>query len=293
MNIGFIGLGIMGKPMSINLLKNKQNVFISSSNDDTNDELANYGATILADYEAVAEQSEVIILMLPDSKEVREVVIESGLYKKFNPGTIVVDMSSINPETSKEVFNTINKDGHQYIDAPVSGGEEKAIDGTLSVMAGGDPDAFNKIKPILQYMGASIVHTGPVGSGNSVKLVNQVIVANNIAALAEGVTLAKELNLDLDTVYNAISGGLAGSTAMDAKFKKMAEKEYEPGFKMKLHMKDLNNAFGSVDRDFSKNIPITDQTKKIMSELLEDERVNEDDHSALFKYYTNKKDNRQ
>src|SRR5699024_719381 len=153
MNIGFIGLGIMGKPMSINLLKNKQNVFISSSNDDTNDELANYGATILADYEAVAEQSEVIILMLPDSKEVREVVIESGLYKKFNPGTIVVDMSSINPETSKEVFNTINKDGHQYIDAPVSGGEEKAIDGTLSVMAGGDPDAFNKIKPILQYMG--------------------------------------------------------------------------------------------------------------------------------------------
>lgn len=293
MNIGFIGLGIMGKPMSINLLKNKQNVFISSSNDDTNDELANYGATILADYEAVAEQSEVIILMLPDSKEVREVVIESGLYKKFNPGTIVVDMSSINPETSKEVFNTINKDGHQYIDAPVSGGEEKAIDGTLSVMAGGDPDAFNKIKPILQYMGASIVHTGPVGSGNSVKLVNQVIVANNIAALAEGVTLAKELNLDLDTVYNAISGGLAGSTVMDAKFKKMAEKEYEPGFKMKLHMKDLNNAFGSVDRDFSKNIPITDQTKKIMSELLEDERVNEDDHSALFKYYTNKKDNRQ
>lgn len=293
MNIGFIGLGIMGKPMSINLLKNKQNVFISSSNDDTNDELANYGATILVDYEAVAEQSEVIILMLPDSKEVREVVIESGLYKKFNPGTIVVDMSSINPETSKEVFNTINKDGHQYIDAPVSGGEEKAIDGTLSVMAGGDPDAFNKIKPILQYMGASIVHTGPVGSGNSVKLVNQVIVANNIAALAEGVTLAKELNLDLDTVYNAISGGLAGSTVMDAKFKKMAEKEYEPGFKMKLHMKDLNNAFGSVDRDFSKNIPITDQTKKIMSELLEDERVNEDDHSALFKYYTNKKDNRQ
>lgn len=293
MNIGFIGLGIMGKPMSINLLKNKQNVFISSSNDDTNDELANYGATILADYEAVAEQSEVIILMLPDSKEVREVVIESGLYKKFNPGTIVVDMSSINPETSKEVFNTINKDGHQYIDAPVSGGEKKAIDGTLSVMAGGDPDAFNKIKPILQYMGASIVHTGPVGSGNSVKLVNQVIVANNIAALAEGVTLAKELNLDLDTVYNAISGGLAGSTVMDAKFKKMAEKEYEPGFKMKLHMKDLNNAFGSVDRDFSKNIPITDQTKKIMSELLEDERVNEDDHSALFKYYTNKKDNRQ
>src|SRR5699024_12591038 len=108
--------------------------------------------------------------MLPDSKEVREVVIDSELYKKFNPGTTVVDMSSINPETSKEVFNTINPDGHQYIDAPVSGGEEKAIDGTLSIMAGGDEATFNKIKTLLQYMGASIIPTGPVGSGNSVKI---------------------------------------------------------------------------------------------------------------------------
>lgn len=293
MNIGFIGLGIMGKPMSVNLLKNNQKVFISSSNDDTNDELANYGATVLADYEAVAEQSEVIILMLPDSKEVREVVIDRELYKKFNPGTIVVDMSSINPETSKEVFKTIKKDGHQYIDAPVSGGEEKAIDGTLSVMAGGDEETFNQIKPILEYMGASIVHTGPVGSGNSVKLVNQVIVANNIGALSEGITLAKQLDLNLDTVYNAISGGLAGSTVMDTKFKKMAEEEYGPGFKMKLHMKDLNNAFESVDEDFSKKIPITKQMKEIMAELLEDDGVSEDDHSALYKYYTSKKDNRQ
>src|SRR5699024_9972714 len=138
MNIGFIGLGIMGKPMCVNLLKNKQNVYISSSNDDTNDELSNYGANVLDDYGEVAEKSDVIILMLPDSAEVREVVIGSGLYKKFNPETIVIDMSSINPETSKEVFNTINKDGQQYIDAPVSGGEEKATDGTLSVMAGGD-----------------------------------------------------------------------------------------------------------------------------------------------------------
>ena len=293
MNIGFIGLGIMGKPMSVNLLKNNQNVFISSSNDDTNDELANYGATVLADYGEVAAKSDVIILMLPDSAEVREVVIGSGLYKKFNPETIVIDMSSINPETSKEVFNTINKDGHQYIDAPVSGGEEKAIDGTLSVMAGGDEETFNKIKPILEFMGASIVHVGPVGSGNAVKLVNQVVVANNIIALSEGITLAKELNLDLDTVYNAISGGLAGSTVMDAKFKKMAEEEYKPGFKMKLHMKDLNNAFESVDQEFTKNIPITNQMKEIMAELLEDESVSEDDHSALFKYYANNKDYRQ
>lgn len=285
MNIGFIGLGIMGRPMSINLLKDKQNVYISSSNDDTNDELANYGAKVMADYGEVAEQSEVIILMLPDSKEVREVVIDSGLYKEFNPGTTVIDMSSINPETSKEVFNTINRDGHQYIDAPVSGGEEKAIDGTLSIMAGGDETTFNKIKPILQSMGATIVHTGPVGSGNSVKLVNQVIVANNIAALAEGLTLAKELDLDLDTVYNAISGGLAGSTVMDAKFHKMTEEEFGPGFKMKLHMKDLNNAFESVNEEFTKRLPLTEQTKDIMTGLLKNPDFHEDDHSALYRYY--------
>src|SRR5699024_4569434 len=245
-------------------------------------------AKVMAEWGEVAEQAEVIILMLPDSTEVREGVIDSELYKKFNPGTTVVDMSSINPETSKEVFNTINPDGHQYIDAPVSGGEEKAIDGTLSIMAGGDEATFNKIKPILEYMGASIVHTGPVGSGNSVKLVNQVVVANNIIALSEGITLAKELDLDLDTVYNAISGGLAGSTVMDAKFKKMMEEEYEPGFKMKLHMKDLNNAFESVDENFAKNIPITNQTKKIMRELLESSDIHEEDHSALYKYYKNK-----
>lgn len=293
MNIGFIGLGIMGKPMCINLLKNKQNVYISSSNDDTNEELSNYGVTVSADYGEVAANSDIIILMLPDSAEVHEMVIKSELYKNFNPETIVIDMSSINPETSKEVFNTISKDGHQYIDAPVSGGEEKAIDGTLSVMAGGDEETFKKIKPILEYMGASIVHVGPVGSGNAVKLVNQVVVANNIIALSEGVTLAKELDLDLDTVYNAISGGLAGSTVMDNKFKKMSEEEYRPGFKMKLHMKDLNNAFESVDEDFIKNLPITNQTKDIMTELLETPDIHEEDHSALYRYYANKKDYRQ
>ena len=293
MNIGFIGLGIMGKPMSVNLLKNKQNVYISSSNDDTNDELANYGAHVMADYEEVAEQSDVIILMLPDSKEVLEVVIGSRLYKKFNPGTIVIDMSSINPETSREVFNVINEEGHQYIDAPVSGGEEKAKDGTLSIMAGGDRDTLIEIKPILEYMGASIVHTGPVGSGNSVKLVNQVIVANNIIALSEGIALAKELDLDPETVYNAISEGLAGSTVMETKFKKMDEEEYNPGFKMKLHMKDLNNAFESVDGDFTKNLPITSRMKEIMDGLLKDDSVGEEDHSALYRHYTNKKDRRQ
>lgn len=285
MNIGFIGLGIMGKPMCINLLKNKQNVYISSSNDDTNEELSNYGATVLADYDEVAAKSGIIILMLPDSAEVNEVVITNELYKKFNDETIVIDMSSINPETSKEVFNVINKYDHQYIDAPVSGGEEKAIEGTLSVMAGGDEETFRKVKPILEYMGASIVHTGPVGSGNAVKLVNQVVVANNIVALSEGVALARELDLDLDTVYDAISGGLAGSTVMDNKFKKMSEEEYTPGFKMKLHMKDLNNAFESVGGDFTKNLPITNQTKEIMTDLLKNPDIHEEDHSALYRYY--------
>ncbi len=288
MNIGFIGLGIMGKPMCVNLLKNKHNVFISSSSGDTNEELQNHGAAVMADHTEVAEKSEIIITMLPDSAEVKAVIVDSGLYEKFNPETIVIDMSSINPETSKEVFRVINAKGHHYIDAPVSGGEEKAIEGTLSVMAGGDKDIFDKVKPVLECMGASIVHTGPVGSGNSVKLVNQVIVANNIAALSEGVTLARELDLDLDMVYDAIRGGFAGSIVMDTKFKKMADEEYKPGFKMKLHMKDLNNAFGSVEKSFIEKLPVTARTKEIMAELMEDASVHEEDHSALYRYYTKK-----
>lgn len=288
MNIGFIGLGIMGKPMCINLLKKGRSVYISSSNDDTNDELAGYGASVMKDREEVAAKSEVIILMLPDSAEVQEVIVDSGLYKKFNPETTVVDMSSINPETSKAVFGTINAHGHQYIDAPVSGGEEKAVEGTLSIMAGGDKAKFEAVRPILEVMGASIVHTGPVGSGNAVKLVNQVIVANNIAALSEGIALAEELELDLDTVYDAINGGLAGSAVMDTKFRKMAEDEYQPGFKMKLHMKDLNNAIASVDGSFTEKLSITGRTKEIMSELMEKDSIREEDHSALYRYYRKK-----
>ncbi|CAM4234669.1 NAD(P)-binding domain-containing protein [Lacicoccus alkaliphilus] len=288
MNIGFIGLGIMGKPMCINLLKKGHSVYICSSNDDTNEELAGYGANVTKDREAVAAKSEVIILMLPDSAEVQEVIVDSGLYKKFNPETTVVDMSSINPETSKAVFEAINAHGHQYIDAPVSGGEEKAVAGTLSIMAGGDEEEFEAVRPILEGMGTSIVHTGPVGSGNAVKLVNQVIVANNIAALSEGVALAEEMELDLDTVYDAISGGLAGSAVMEAKFRKMAEDEYRPGFKMKLHMKDLNNAFASVDGSFIENLCITGRTKEIMSELMEEASIQEEDHSALYRYYRKK-----
>lgn len=288
MNIGFIGLGIMGKPMCINLLKKGHSVYISSSNDDTNDELAGYGASVMKDREEVAAKSEVIILMLPDSSEVQEVIVDSGLYKKFNPETAVVDMSSINPETSKAVFGTINAHGHQYIDAPVSGGEEKAVEGTLSIMAGGDEEKFEAVRPILEGMGASIVHTGPVGSGNAVKLVNQVIVANNITALSEGIALAEELELDLDIVYDAISGGLAGIAVMDTKFRKMAEDEYQPGFKMKLHMKDLNNALASVDGGFAEKLSITGRTKEIMSELMEEASIREEDHSALYRYYRKK-----
>lgn len=288
MDIGFIGLGIMGRPMSINLLKGGHNVYISSSNDDTNDELAHYGAVVMNGYEAVAEKSDFIILMLPDSSEVKEVVVESGLFEKFNPGTTVIDMSSINPVTSREVYEVLSSRGHQYIDAPVSGGEEKAIEGTLSIMAGGDQDIIGKVMPILECMGAGIVHTGPVGSGNAVKLVNQVIVANNIAALSEGLALAEALDLDLDTVYDAISGGLAGSAVMDTKFRKMASGEYEPGFKMKLHMKDLNNAFGSVDAETIERLPVTQQTKAMMMELMGNPSVQEEDHSALYRLYKEK-----
>ncbi|TVT28919.1 oxidoreductase [Salinicoccus cyprini] len=283
MNVGFIGLGIMGKPMCANLLSEGIKVFISSSKDKTNRELEENGAVVVESQLQVAENSDVLITMLPNSEDVYEVIMESGLYKSLNPETIIVDMSSITPKMSMEVSDVVSPLGHQYIDAPVSGGEEKAIEGTLSIMAGGDEDAFSKVKPLLEIMSGSITHMGPVGSGNATKLVNQIIVANNIISLSEGMSVARTLGLDLERVYNAISGGLAGSSVMDAKTHRIISGDYSPGFKMKLHMKDLNNVFESLD-DNDVNLPVTDKTSEIMNALL-DEDMQELDHGALYRYY--------
>lgn len=282
MKVGFIGLGIMGKPMCANLLRSDVEVYISSSRTATNEALGQLNAHIVEDYNEVAKNSDILILMLPNSTDVHDVMIGGGLYEELAPGAIVADMSSITPDMSREVAAELRGVGADYIDAPVSGGEEKAIEGTLSIMAGGKEDSLEKVLPLLEIMGASVTHVGEVGLGNATKLVNQVIVANNIAALSEGVAVAKELGLDLSTMHDAIKGGLAASSVMEAKIGRMIESEYEPGFKLDLHMKDLNNVFESLHDDGG--LPITSKTKEIMSELIEQGKGN-NDHGGFYQYY--------
>lgn len=283
MKVGFIGLGIMGKPMCLNLLKENIEVTISSTNPSTNAELEKENAIVVDDYKEVAKNSEVLILMLPNSQDVYEVLIETNLYKELNPNTIVLDMSSITPKMSSKVSEQLEAVNSEYMDAPVSGGEEKAIEGTLAIMAGGREETLHQVRPLLDIMGENVTHVGAVGAGNATKLVNQVIVANNIIALSEGLAVAKELNLDLKNVYEAIKGGLAGSKVMDAKIERIIESNYKPGFKMNLHMKDLNNVFESIE-NLGVKLPATSTTKEIMQALI-DEGKGENDHGGLYEYY--------
>lgn len=286
MDLGFIGLGIMGKPMCMNLLKSDYKVYINSRKEETNEQLKNQNAKVVSSYFDIVKSTDILFLMLPNSQDVYELLIENNLYKSLKPGAVVVDMSSITPKMSKKVAGILHNQNHHYIDAPVSGGEEKAIDGTLAFMCGGNLQAFERVKPLLKIMGKSVNHIGDVGSGNATKLVNQIIVANNIISLSEGMAAAKELGLNQEQVYNAIKGGLAGSTVMDSKVFRIFNDDYEPGFKLNLHMKDLNNVFETLN-DNKIELPITSQTKDIMAHLL-DQGMSVKDHSALYKYYENK-----
>lgn len=214
--IGFIGLGIMGKPMSKNLLKAGYDLTVCDINAAAVAEVVALGAKAAATPAEVAAQTEIVITMLPNSPQVKTVALGAGgIAEGARPGAIVIDMSSIAPLAAQEVAKALAEKGVRMIDAPVSGGEPKAIDATLSIMAGGDPAVFEECLPILKCMGASAVRVGDVGAGNVTKLANQVVVALNIAALSEAMTLATKAGVDPELVFNAIKGGLAGSTVMN------------------------------------------------------------------------------
>ncbi|GAB4074020.1 2-hydroxy-3-oxopropionate reductase [Barrientosiimonas marina] len=284
MKIGFIGLGIMGKPMSKNLLKAGYELVVSSSKSGTNQELQELGAHVVPDYETLASKSETIITMLPNSPEVRDVILgEEGLIHSIKPGSAVIDMSSIAPIASREIGAELADKNIGFIDAPVSGGEPKAIDGTISVMAGGNEDVFDQCVPVMEAMAASVTRTGDVGSGNSTKLANQIIVALNISAISEAFVLTEKLGVDNQAVYNAIRGGLAGSTALDAKAPKMLEGNFDPGFKIDLHLKDLNNVMETAT-NLGVPLPLTASVRETLKALTADD-LGEEDHAAIVKYY--------
>jgi 2-hydroxy-3-oxopropionate reductase len=282
--IGFVGLGIMGKPMAKNLLKAGYSLTVYDVVPEGVKEVVAAGAKEGKSSKDVASQSDVVITMLPNSPHVKEAVLgKGGVLEGAKAGLILVDMSSIAPLASQEIAKACEKKGVKMIDAPVSGGEPKAIDGTLSIMVGGDETLFNSVKDILLKMGASAVYCGPIGAGNTTKLANQVVVACNIAAVAEAFTLAKKAGVDPKRVFDAIKGGLAGSTVMNAKVPMILDGNFKPGFKIDLHIKDLSNAL-DTGHNVGSPMPLTAQVMEMMQTLHAD-GCGQNDHSGLAKYY--------
>ena len=283
MKIGFIGMGIMGSPMAVNLVKAGYDVIVS------NRSMAKCNAAVAAGAKAgtyleLAENCSVIITMLPNGPEVKSVMLgENGVACHMRPGSTFIDMSSINPVASKELYEAVSKYGIDMLDAPVSGGEPKAIDGTLSIMVGGRQDVFDKYKEMLSAMGSSVVRCGDVGAGNTTKLANQIIVACNIQALAEALTLAQKAGVDPQLVFEAIKGGLAGSTVMNAKAPMMLSGNDKPGFKIDLHIKDLNNALDCA-HSVGAPVPMTAAVQEVLQWMHNHEGGGKD-HSAIARYY--------
>ncbi len=282
--IGFIGLGIMGKPMAINLLDGGYEVVCYDIVQERINEVVKAGAKEGSSSKDVAQRSEIVITMLPNSPEVKQAVLGSGgILEGSEEGTILIDMSSIDPTVTREIAKEVEKKGVIMLDAPVSGGEPKAIDGTLSIMAGGPEKTFEEVREILMVMGASAVLVGDIGSGNVAKLANQIIVALNIAAMSEAMVLATKSGVDPEKVYNAIRGGLAGSTVLDAKVPLALEGNFKPGFRIALHIKDLMNAINAAHAT-GVPVPLTSQVMEIMQALKVDGKEN-DDHGGIIQFY--------
>jgi len=238
--LGFIGLGIMGRPMAKNLLKAGYALVVHNRSQGAVQELVGLGAKAEGSPEAVAREVPVIILMLPNSPDVEQVVLgPQGLLGGVRAGQTVIDMSTISPIVSQTVGAALAAKGVRMLDAPVSGGEKGAVEGTLSIMVGGEPAVFQEMLPVFQAMGKTITHLGPLGSGGFTKLANQIIVAINLTALAEALTLAAKAGLDIELTLKALGGGLAGSRCLDQKTPNYLAHEFKPGFKIDLHYKDL------------------------------------------------------
>ncbi|MDO4291945.1 MAG: 2-hydroxy-3-oxopropionate reductase [Eubacteriales bacterium] len=287
MKIGFIGLGIMGRPMALNLIRAGYELCVCDVVPEAVKKLEEAGADSAATPADVAGMCDMILTMLPNSPHVRQVLTgENGVLEKLRPNALVVDMSSIDPVVSAALEKEVKKAGGRMVDAPVSGGEPKAIDATLSFMCGGAPEDFAQAKPVLEKMGASVVLVGNIGSGNMAKLANQIMVASNIAAVSEALTLAAKAGVNPESVYQAVRGGLAGSTVLDAKAPMMLSRNFQPGFRIELHIKDLKNAVQAAQAA-EMELPLTNLTLAMM-EHLAGEGKEKLDHSALVQYYEEK-----
>jgi 2-hydroxy-3-oxopropionate reductase len=282
--IGFIGLGIMGKPMAKNLLKAGYPLTVYDIIPEKCKEVVEAGAKAGSSNKDVAEKSELIITMLPNSPEVKEAVLgENGVLQGAKAGTVLIDMSSIAPLASIEIAERAKEKGVVMLDAPVSGGEPKAVDGTLAIMVGGPQETFDEVKDILGVMGASVTRVGDIGSGNTTKLANQIIVALNIAAMSEAMVLAAKAGVDPEKVFHAIRGGLAGSAVLNAKMPLVLKGNFKPGFRIELHIKDLANALDTA-HEVGVPVPLSSAVMEVMQALKVDGKGT-DDHGGIIQFY--------
>ena len=284
MKVGFIGLGIMGKPMAKNVLKEGYELMVFDFNKAAVAELVAAGAEEGNTSKEVAEFADVVITMLPNSPNVKAALFsENGIASGLTAGKTIIDMSSISPVASREFAATLAESGVEFLDAPVSGGEPGAIAGTIAIMVGGKKEIFDTYYDLMMTMGSSATYVGEVGAGNVTKLANQMIVAINIAAVSEAFALATKAGVDPQLVFEAIKGGLAGSNVMNQKAPKILSRNFDPGFRIELHMKDLQNTLDTA-HEINVSVPFTSQMMEIMQSL-KIHGMEKEDHSAIAKYY--------
>jgi 2-hydroxy-3-oxopropionate reductase len=266
--------------MSRNLIKAGHKLVVYDIVESAVDEIVAAGASRGESAGDVARRSDITITMLPDGPEVEAAVTgPGGVLGGAAAGSIVVDMSSISPLVAQRVAAACAAKGVEFLDAPVSGGEPKAIDGSLAIMAGGKQEVFDKVLPLFSCMGSSATLTGPVGAGNVTKLANQIMVAVNIAGVSEALALATKAGLDPEVVFNAVKGGLAGSTVLNAKAPMMIGRNFKPGFRIRLHQKDLRNALLAAE-SMKLSLPFTSLVQQVLMALMNNGR-GDLDHSAI------------
>ena len=274
--IGFIGLGIMGKPMVKNLLKSGYKVSFFARRKKVIDEISAIGGIYIKNISDLPKSCKVIILNLPKSNDVHNIVLgERGLYKNILPDTTLIDMSTISPDVTVEIADKLKVKKSYMIDAPVSGGEIGAINGNLSIMVGGQKKVFNKILPILSVLGENITYIGKSGSGQITKACNQILVAGTLVAVSEVLLMAKKSGCNLNLVREALMGGFANSKILEVHGNRMISSDYKPGFKSKLHLKDLDIAL-NIAKDLNINLKGTKYSRKLMHQSVVDKKQEKD-----------------
>ena len=278
--LGFIGLGIMGKPMVRNLMKAGYPVVVYDIRPESVEEIRQEGAQRASSCKEVAENCDIVITMVPDSADSEAAILgPNGVLAGSRSGTIILDMSSIAPLVSQKIAAECAKRGVEMLDAPVSGGEPGAINATLAIMVGGKKEIFDRTFDIMKTVGSNVTLCGAIGAGNTTKLANQIIVALNIAAVGEALVLAAKAGVDPETVFQAIRGGLAGSTVLDAKAPMIISRNFKPGFRIRLHQKDLNNALATA-KELNVPLPFTALVQQVITALVNDGKA-DSDHSAI------------